>query len=104
MAERGGEQLQPWTDEERTKFYADAKAAGIQTRNDLKRFIVGVLGSEREIYSTDVVDLYAALEARKSGGVPPVKKASLDDTPAPAPKAEDDSAIDAELLAKDREK
>ena len=100
LAERGGEQLEPWTDEERTKFYADAKAAGIQTRNDLKRFIVAVLGSERDIYSADVANLYAALEARKSGGVPPVKKAGFEE-PAKAAKAEDDSAIDAELVERE---
>lgn len=103
LADRGEEAPQAWTDEERTKFYADAKAAGIQTRNDLKRFILGVLGGEREVLSIDVPELYAALEARKSGGVTPVKKATLEEKPAGGP-GDNNAAIDAELMERERAK
>jgi hypothetical protein len=88
LAERGVDAPQPWTDEERLTFFADAKAAGIATRNDLKRFVIGVLGGDREVLSLDLKDLYAALEARKTAGVPPVKQAKLDDATMDAELAE----------------
>lgn len=56
---------EPITDEQRQKLYADCRAAGIKTKEQLAEFVKGTIG-EGEIGQKDLAKLYDALE-RRSG-------------------------------------
>jgi hypothetical protein len=55
---------EPWTEEQRQKFYAEARAAGIKTKDQLAELVKEAIG-EGEVGQKDVPKLYEALERRK---------------------------------------
>lgn len=67
---------EPWTDDQRKKFYADAIAAGIKTKDALAEFVKSVVG-EGEVGQTDVPKLYEALEIRRGGSKRPLSEGEL---------------------------